>query len=76
MSDKPSTTTDLFPAIGQVAHDTSNNPESADTQSGQADDDDERAVQEIESLCMKCYEQVLYPVLFIPIHNSKSSAST
>ena len=50
----------LFPKIGQVVDDTSNQPETGEyTDKNQTgEDDDERAVQEIDSLCMKCFKQV------------------
>lgn len=48
---------DLFPEIGKVADDTDRQQERKESVEV-AGDDDERAVQEIESLCMKCHEQV------------------
>lgn len=47
----------LFPEIGSVAHETA---QQSEPQAGQAvgEEDDDRAVQEVESLCMKCYKQV------------------
>jgi hypothetical protein len=44
-------TEDFFPKIGQAADTTD------------AFEDDERAVQEIESLCMECHENVCLPLL-------------
>ena len=51
----------LFPEIGKVVDETAKHP---DAEVVQATEDDERPVQEIESLCMKCYQQVrrLQPV--------------
>lgn len=45
----------LFPEIGKVADDTSQQPESEVVEET---NDDDRAVQEIDSLCMRCYKQV------------------
>lgn len=47
----------FFPAIGSVVEDASNDQpnEAARPADGE---EDERAVQEIESLCMNCHEQV------------------
>lgn len=55
--------TELFPSIGAVAEETERLPEPED-KSVQDDapvtDDEDRPVQEIESLCMKCEEQVCF----------------
>ena len=52
----------LFPEIGSVVDETAKRPESeAEQRTG--DEDDERPVQEVESLCMKCYQQVSAPVI-------------
>ena len=58
MTDK-TTSEKLFPAIGKVADeaDKKEKPDAAQN-AGYAAEDDDRAVQEIESLCMKCYQQV------------------
>lgn len=53
------TNPELFPTIGAVAEVTENLQEhEKDATEGQGTDDEERPVQEIESLCMKCGEQV------------------
>ena len=44
----------LFPAIGEVVDETAH----ADTTQATEEQEEEGPVQEIESLCMKCYEQV------------------
>jgi hypothetical protein len=46
--------TDFFPKIGSVV-------EGGDPQDGIERAEDERLVQEIESLCMVCHEQVHLP---------------
>jgi len=51
-----STAEELFPTIGQVANQT----DQIKTNKTQAADDEEKAVTEISSLCMECYEQVRY----------------
>ena len=53
-----STQQELFPTIGSVADETDkqDNPTAVDDAAAAADD--ERQVQQIESLCMKCYKQV------------------
>ncbi|KAI0343176.1 zf-ZPR1-domain-containing protein [Trametopsis cervina] len=48
--------TELFPTIGQVAEDTDKN-EQLDSNEEGTGDEDTRAVQVIESLCMRCHEQ-------------------
>ena len=51
-----STNPELFPAIGSVVEQTEKLP--VEAQTVEVTLDEERPVQEIESLCMKCYEQV------------------
>lgn len=51
----------LFPSIGTIAQqaDSSADPiDIGDTSGAPSKDDDDRVVQEIESLCMNCEEQV------------------
>lgn len=53
----------LFPSIGAVANETDDLPEQpetppADTPAELPADDEDRPVQEIESLCMNCGQQV------------------
>lgn len=50
----------LFPPIGAVAEETEKlpEPEERNVEETQVADDEERPVQEIESLCMKCEQQV------------------
>lgn len=51
----------LFPSIGTLAQQADNSAEQADpndTTHAPHKDDDDRVVQEIESLCMNCEEQV------------------
>ena len=58
MADKPTSET-LFPAIGKVVDEADKKAEPAAVQAAEAGaEDDDRPVQEIESLCMKCYQQV------------------
>ena len=52
----------LFPEIGSVVDETAKRPESEAAQRT-GDEDAERPVQEVESLCMKCYQQVSAPVI-------------
>ena len=47
-----------FPSIGTVAEQADNLPDEPADAHNAEDDDDERPTQEIESLCMKCGEQV------------------
>ncbi|KAL0064868.1 nucleolar zinc-finger protein [Marasmius tenuissimus] len=47
---------DFFPAIGSLADKTDNLPDAEPT----PNDEEERPLQEIESLCMKCGEQVAF----------------
>lgn len=53
-------TNELFPSIGSVADRAESFPETREptTVNEPADESEDRAVQEIESLCMKCHEQV------------------
>ena len=51
-----STNTELFPAIGSVVEQTQKLP--VEQQTVEVTLDEERPVQEIESLCMRCEEQV------------------
>ena len=51
------TNSELFPEIGKVVDETDKHDEPT-TGDVAADTEDERPVQEVESLCMKCYEQV------------------
>lgn len=49
----------LFPTISQVATDTDAQPDIPDDEAnGGAEEGEERQMQEIESLCMRCHEQV------------------
>ena len=49
----------FFPSIGSVAAHADDLPDVPASESDQTDPaDDERLIQEIESLCMKCHEQV------------------
>ncbi|KZT10028.1 zf-ZPR1-domain-containing protein [Laetiporus sulphureus 93-53] len=60
--------TQLFPSIGSVADETQKVPEKEQvTASAQTADDEERPVQEIESLCMKCGEQGVTRLLLTTI---------
>lgn len=56
MADKTEMKPNFFPEIGKVVDETAKHPEVGVVQA--TTDDDERPVQEIESLCMKCYQQV------------------
>lgn len=51
-----STNPELFPAIGSVVEQTEKLP--VEAQTVEVTLDEERPVQEIESLCMRCEEQV------------------
>lgn len=57
MTDK-NPSSNLFPAIGTVVDDTSNQNEHNDESARREAAEDDRGVQEVESLCMKCYKQV------------------
>ncbi len=65
---------ELFPTIGKVVADTA---KADQTQTTATEEDDERPVQEVESLCMKCYKQVrfLHPyhpyVKLMPTRNDR-----
>lgn len=49
---------EFFPTIGSVASKADDLPDAASSQNDNTDPaDDERLIQEIESLCMKCHEQ-------------------
>jgi zinc finger protein len=48
----------FFPTIGKVVEDTSKDSTEAEAVVTGADDTDDAPVQEIESLCMSCHEQV------------------
>ena len=61
MAQNTNTSQTLFPEIGKVVDETTKKPEVVEHE---VVDDDERPVQEIESLCMKCYQQVCR--LYIP----------
>lgn len=51
----------FFPSIGSVAAKADDLPELPASETKRTDPaDDERLIQEIESLCMKCEEQVCY----------------
>jgi hypothetical protein len=54
--------TTLFPSIGSVADQTENlrtrDTDESTVSETPTDDDEEKVVQEVESLCMKCEEQV------------------
>ena len=56
------TPTTLFPSIGSVADQTDSlqtkETDGDPTSTFSANDDEEKVVQEVESLCMKCGEQV------------------
>jgi hypothetical protein len=52
-----SKSSELFPAIGQVA-DQTESIETKDVLEGNTTADEEKVVDEIDSLCMKCHEQV------------------
>ena len=53
---------ELFPAIGSLADQTDKlteaGPVNGETATAKSNEDEERPMQEIESLCMKCGEQV------------------
>jgi len=50
-----STTDELFPTIGQVVNQTD---QIKSNQTQATDDEEEKAVTEISSLCLECHEQV------------------
>jgi zinc finger protein len=49
---------DLFPAIGTLAQQTDSSADPITANDTTGADDDDRVVQEVESLCMNCEEQV------------------
>lgn len=51
-----------FPAIGKVVEETAKQNERGAGQGSSGEADEERAVQEVESLCMKCFQQVCSPI--------------
>jgi hypothetical protein len=64
------TPTTLFPSIGSVADQTDNlqtreTDESSGNPTFSTNDNEEKVVQEVESLCMKCGEQVCLSFLFL-----------
>ena len=63
------TPTTLFPSIGSVADQTDNLQETDESTAHAAtlptNDNEEKVVQEVESLCMKCGEQVSYMYFFL-----------
>jgi zinc finger protein len=48
----------LFPSIGTIAQQADSSADPVDTSGAPSKDDDDRVVEEIESLCMNCEEQV------------------
>lgn len=50
----------LFPSIGEIASQTEDIDEAQITEKAEGDVED-KVIQEIESLCMKCHEQVSIP---------------
>jgi zinc finger protein len=52
-----SETKSFFPSIGSLAHQTDNSAQEADS-AQVSDATEDKVVQQIESLCMKCGEQV------------------
>ena len=64
------TPTTLFPSIGSVADQTDNlqtreTDESSGNPTFSTNDNEEKVVQEVESLCMKCGEQVSLIFFFL-----------
>ena len=58
----------LFPSIGEIASKADEIEVKSDEEKGAAaeDTDNEKVVQEVESLCMKCEEQVSpYKILWV-----------
>lgn len=53
---------EFFPTIGELADQAHKNEETAEGDAGN-EEQEEKVVQEIESLCMKCHEQVCIPRL-------------
>lgn len=70
------TPTTLFPSIGSVADQTDNleTRETSGNPTLSTNDNEEKVVQEVESLCMKCDEQVslIFFFLFLLISNKVS----
>ena len=66
-----STNSELFPAIGSVADQTEKLPVQAQTV--EVTLDEERPVQEIESLCMRCEEQVCPPSITYSVPHADTS---
>ena len=66
-----STNPELFPAIGSVVDQTQKLP--VEAQTVEVTLDEERPVQEIESLCMRCEQQVCLPE--ISIHSTSNDLS-
>ena len=60
MAESTETKPNFFPEIGKVVDEADKRPESEDVEQKAAADDEDRPVQEIESLCMKCYKQVRF----------------
>ncbi|KAH9852116.1 zf-ZPR1-domain-containing protein [Lenzites betulinus] len=65
MSSNPVTNAELFPAIGSIAARTEELP--VEAQTVEVTLDEERPVQEIESLCMRCHEQGVTRLLLTSI---------
>ena len=61
MSDNPQEV--LFPSIGEVAEQTDQVPDEAPTEA-RDDEDTDRPVKEVESLCMNCGENVSSTIFF------------
>jgi zinc finger protein len=58
--------TNLFPTIGDIASQTDEIVNESETKGEDSQfDNEDKVVQEIESLCMKCEEQV--SILFYPV---------
>jgi len=65
----------LFPTIGDIASQTDNLAIESETNGEDSQfDNEDKVVQEIESLCMKCEEQVR--ILFFPKNNMELNAET
>lgn len=62
----------LFPSIRDIAEQTEALPEhmKGSAEEPAKEDDDERAVQVIESLCMSCREQVRANIMHASLHSS------
>ena len=57
----------LFPTIGEIASQTDGLVNESENREDSQFDNEDKVVQEIESLCMKCEEQV--SILFSPARN-------